>query len=176
MFGNDIEEFISLSIHWPSFEQHAAWSFLNAEIMAHREDAEGIIAQLVGYLDVIESKPEPVLGVLSILTSVPFTTSLLLTVLSYPNPESECLKTLLICFIQHNDSSVIENQICCIFHKFEHNQKTDFEPDNSVSTGSKSRFAPSPEKLKNILTNLKFLLDSASQSGKGEGKLLFYRI
>jgi hypothetical protein len=118
LFGSkDLQPFFEASKEWSSFEQFAAWSFLQTESMAQKDNIETLVVAIVSSVDTLGERPESCLGALTVLSGLNLTTQLLLEVLS-SNSESPLLFSILECVAVHNEYSILERLIIGVLGKF----------------------------------------------------------
>jgi hypothetical protein len=116
IFGTSLEEFILNSVGWDSFEQWAAWMFLDAEMKSHKDATNLIVNQLIKNFDRFEH-PENILGVKNIFTNVNLTDELFYD-LMISNTDSTIILDIIGCYMSQYEPKQILQCVMFLLSKF----------------------------------------------------------
>jgi hypothetical protein len=135
IFGTSLDEFILNSVGWDSFEQWAAWMFLDAEIKSHKDCTNLIIHQLIKNFDRFVD-PENILGVKTIFTNVNLTDELFYEFM-ISNTDSTIMTDIIGCYMSQYEPKQILQFVMFLLSKFTQNgMLADMLDDETTETSS----------------------------------------
>ena len=102
LFGPQLASFCEQSTRWTSFEQFAAWQFLEAELLAQSQETYELVGNLLSHFHLLTS-PESRLGLSNVFSSLVLTERLCYSLFTSVNDESDFLIAIMIQLLQRTN-------------------------------------------------------------------------